>query len=75
MKIGAWLCRALRIILFPLWWPAWRLLRKLNVVVSLFLAREVGYLLVLMSMRLLVPLACKVSHLSANKAKLSDKIS
>lgn len=53
MKIGAWIYRALRIILFPLWWPLWWLLRKANVVVSLFLAKEVGYLLVLMSIVLL----------------------
>ena len=49
MKIVAWLCRALRIILFPVWWPLWWLLRKANLVVSLFLAKEVGYLFVLMS--------------------------
>lgn len=53
MKISAWLYNALRIILFPLWWPVWWLLRKANVVVSLFLAKEVGYLLVLMSIVLL----------------------
>ena len=53
MKIVAWLCRALRIILFPVWWPLWWLLRKANVVVSLFLAKEVGYLFVLMSIVLL----------------------
>lgn len=49
MRVVAWLCRALRIILFPLWWLLWRLPRKANVVISLFQAKEVGYLLVLMT--------------------------
>ena len=49
MKVVAWLYCALRIILFPLWWLLWRLPRKVNVVISLFQAKEVGYLLVLMT--------------------------
>lgn len=56
MKIGAWMYRALRIMLFPIWCLLWllgRLARKANVLISLFIAKEVGYLLVLMSIVLL----------------------